>query len=93
MLECVQLPLKEREVELAVAVWTNLDKLRDQEGCVSVFVLAHAVLVATEQLDDRLEEVGANVTDGVRREVLRQQTLRGGVSSPTWPSLHLGCVM
>lgn len=65
MLESVQLPLEEGEVELAVAVRTDLDELRDQEGCVSVFVLPHAVLVATEKLDDRLEEVGANVADGV----------------------------
>ena len=48
VLEHVQSVLEETQVELLVVIGPDLNELEDEERRVSVFVFAHAVLVAGE---------------------------------------------
>ena len=57
MLQHLELVLEEGEVELPVAVWSDLDELGNKEGCVAILVFPHAVLIPAEELNDRLKEV------------------------------------
>lgn len=48
VLQHFQLVLEKCDVELSVAVWSDLDELGNEEGCVTVLVFTHAVLISTK---------------------------------------------
>ena len=67
MLQSVQVLLEETLVERAVRVGTQLYELVNEEYGVTIFIFADAVvLIATEQLNNRFEEVRSDVADGLR---------------------------
>ena len=67
MLQSVQVLLEETLVERAVRVGTQLYELVYEEDSVTILVFADAVvLIATEQLYDRFEEVWSDVSNGLR---------------------------
>ena len=67
MLQSVQVLLEEALVEGAVRVGTQLYELVYEEDSVAIFIFADAVvLIATEQLHDRFEEVRSDISDGLR---------------------------
>ena len=67
MLQSVQVLLEETLVEGAVRVGTQLYELVNEEYGVTIFIFADAVvLIATEQLNNRFEEVRSDVADGLR---------------------------
>lgn len=70
VLHVLGLILEEWHVECFVVVGSDLNELRDLEEGVTVLVLAHTHLVAREKLNDSFEEVGADVTNGIGRELM-----------------------
>jgi len=67
VLQVAVLVLEKRVVKLFVPLRPQPLEQANLKNCVSVVVLTDAVLVFAEQFDNGLEEVRANVSDGLRR--------------------------
>lgn len=73
MLQCIELILEEGDVELAIVIWSYLNKLGDQEGSVTIFILPHTVLIPAEKFHNGLEKVRPDITNSIGRQISCQE--------------------